>query len=205
MKIMNIFVSSIFLSLAAFQVSCLAAHQTKEASSTVLPIYTYKIDSVNLQYEDSFLGGTITLDNGYILKIVDYKSRDDNAMTSWQSGDALWLDAESRDNQIVMVVSNEQNKDKYKAQPYVIFDLLESSNKGPKVVNVTHDGQYVKLSDGSVWQFGWWNKLSTKHWTPDQRVLVQGHGEKNEYKFINVDVTPDFINYDKATGSYVVQ
>jgi hypothetical protein len=219
MKYINTLVSSIFLSLVALETSGFAAHQATECCrnangitreskanpNAVLPVYSHRIDSINLKYENSLLGGTITLDNGYVLKIVDYKTRDDNAMTLWQQGDDLWFEAESNDNQLVMAVTNQQDKDKYKAQPYVIFDLLDSSNKGPKVVNVSQDGEYVKLSDGTVWQFGWWNKLSTKHWAAGQRVIVQGHGDKNDYRFINVDMTPDFINYDKASGSYVLQ
>lgn len=157
-------------------------------NSTKLPIYQNVINQIELGYEDTQLTGTIELQNGCKMQIVDYKTRDDNVIKTWHAGEVVAFDAHIIDDALILTAKKLNGPEETKAvEPYVIFDFLNSTDHTLKVVEVNDNGKYVRLSDNSVWEFSWYNRFSSKHWKAGERVLVNGKGDKNSYEFINLD------------------
>lgn len=193
--------SSVLLLLVTCQaapVSASCMHSTKHN----LPCYQNVITDISLGYEDAMLAGTIVINDGEILRVLDYKTRDDNVMKTWKKGDVLSLDAHVKDDGLVLVAKRLNTPNPDEVKPYVIFDVVESQKTGLKIVEVNEHGEYIKLSDDSVWKFGWYSGLSTKTWKLGERVLVEGQGDSNSYSFINLDA-PIAKNAASATATFV--
>lgn len=200
MRNINLFVLNVFALLVCQFSQAFCANNT-----VPLPFYDTRIASINLGYDKALLNGRIQIDNGYIFRIVDYKERDDNVLLTWQKGDRIVLVPHTKGSQLFLSIQNAQRigkKDKTAVEPYVIFDALETPDSGLKIVEITHNGKFVKLSDNTVWEFSWYYQLSTKHWEIGNRVLIQGDGKANSYSFINFDVAPAKNSYE-ATGTFV--
>ncbi len=184
--------------LAVSQFSSLQAD-----NSTKLPVYQNIIQDVSLGYEDTLLAGTIKLDNDLVMHIVDYKTRDDNVMNTWHKGDVVSVHGQLKDEMLLLSVKRIEGPDRDKVEPYAIFDVTTSDNANLKIVEINDDGKFVKLNDGSVWEFSWYNRFSTGKWKTGQHVIVGGQGKTNCYDFINLDA-PISLNVFSATGSFVV-
>ena len=91
-----------------------------------LPVYVNSIDEMKLKYDGSFLGGHIKLDNGYVLRIIDYDNRDDNVISTWESGDIVYFKTVKCSDELVLGVHNIQGNNKDQVEPYVLFDLLQT-------------------------------------------------------------------------------
>jgi hypothetical protein len=89
-------------------------------------------------------------------------------------------------------------------EPYVICDVVNSSRPGLMIEEIIEEGRFVKLNDGSLWEFtsGWFSSLPTASWKVGERVMVSGPGDTNSYNFINVDA-PIAEDVASATGSFV--
>ena len=196
MNSLKTFISSLLLLL----VVCQAANAN---TSTTLPVYVNIIADTSIGYENDMLTGTIQLENGCIMRIVDYKTRDDNVMKTWHAGDAVAFKAHVYNEALILSVKRISGPNENRVEPYVIFDVINSSKGSLKIVEINDEGQFVKLSDNSVWEFSWFNRLSSKHWKLGERVLVNGNGDKNSYDFINLDA-PVTKNVASANASFVV-
>lgn len=183
---------------------------TELAATTDLPVYSNVIEYIHREYnEKNQLDAKIRLDNGAVLNVVDFDHRDDNVLMTWSPGDRLSFSTTTREGQLLLKVENKGNAEeiggrkKDEVVPYVIYDLIASSRSGLKIEEVREDGKFVKLNNDSVWEFGFFNRFSTKNWEPGQRVLLEGNGRHNHYHFINVDSQPTLSAYE-AKGSFVI-
>ena len=180
--------------------------QTSQAQATQesrLPVYQNLIADISLGIEDSMLAGDLTLDNGLVLHIVDYKTRDDNVMKTWSAGDVVSLNSEIKGDQLLLTAKR-LNQENDSVEVIAILDVTREPIKGLRIVEVTDGGKFVKLSDGSVWAFSWLHKhYTTSKWHAAEHVIVQGDGQANGYDFINVDA-PIQDNAHHAKGSFVV-
>jgi hypothetical protein len=176
-----------------------------EDSKAVLPVYQQSISNISLGYDKGFLGGDITLSNGLVMHINDYKYRDDNLITDWAKGNTVRFTAHSNNEALVMSVKRLKKSDDEKVEPYVVFDVLSTpKDAGLKIVDIRDGGKYIKLSDDSIWDFSWYNTFSTKHWKSGERVIVSGPDEgSNSYNFINLDA-PVQKNVMSASASAVM-
>lgn len=206
MKNLKAIVSSLSLLLAVCHFSPVQATTSIEqvAKSTALPVYQNVIQDISLSYEDSMLVGTIKLDSNLILRIVDYRTRDDNVMNTWSRGDVVTFKGHIRNEALVLSVKRVNRPNEEKVEAYTIFDLTESSESGLRISEVNDHGKFVKLSDGSIWDFSWYNRLATKKWKSGERVIVGGQGKTNSYNFVNLD-SPISNNVHSASGSFVAQ
>jgi len=186
-------------SLLLIMVACGTAQAD---NSTNLPVYQNIINEINVGYEDTQLTGTIELENGCVMQIVDYKTRDDNVMKKWHAGEVVAFDAHIMDDALILSAKKIHGPDENKVEPYVIFDFTNTPTHALRVVEINDHGKFVKLSDNSVWEFSWFNRFSTKHWTGGERVLVNGNGDKNSYEFINLDA-PVAKKVASATGQFI--
>lgn len=196
MKLFKMFFSSLLI-LAA--VHCGFAH-ADQADTDNLPVYKVHIKDIKLNYSGRMLSGPIFLDNGVVVLAVDYNNRDDVTLNNWRRGDAVELSAHVKDNLYItlkrMDVENEA------LEVIGIYDTAHPPKDGLVIIEITDNGHFIKLSDGSVWQFGVWNRLNTKHWNLGDHVIVEGLGLKNSYKFINLSA-PLSANVTTATASFV--
>ncbi|MBA3239047.1 MAG: hypothetical protein H0T62_11965 [Parachlamydiaceae bacterium] len=206
MKNLKAIISSLPLLLAVCQFSPVQATNPTEqvAKSTALPVYKNVIQDISLSYEDSLLVGSIKLSNDLILRIVDYKTRDDNVMNTWRKGDVVTFTAHLADEALVLSVKRVARSHKEKVEAYAIFDVTASPDSGLKITEVNDEGKFVKLNDGSIWDFSWYNRLSTKKWKAGERVIVSGRGKTNSYEFVNLDA-PLSQKVFSASGSFIVQ
>lgn len=190
----------LFSGLLFLMVICHFGH-AQAGNHTELPVYQNTIANISLGYKDAMLGGTIKLNNGLLLRIVDYNNRDDNVMVKWQAGDIVTLKAQIKDEVLIISAKrlNEQNPE---VELYLIFDVTQGTKSALRIVEINEEGRFVKLNDNSVWEFSWYNHLSTKKWQTGQHVVVQGQGDKNSYDFINLDA-PIALNVASATASFV--
>lgn len=201
-----LFVSCPFISIQATYIPrSESTHKAKSeiANKTVLPIYQNSIKEITLSYEGTMLIGMIKLNNDLVLRIVDYKTRDDSVLNNWHAGDVVAFKASMKDDVLILSFSRVFGPDKGMVEPYVIFDATKSPQSGLMIAEINEDGKFVKLNDHSVWEFSWYNRLSSKYWNVGERVIVCGQGDKNCYDFINVD-TPVAKNSSSATASFVV-
>lgn len=198
MNVLKTLFSSLLLLVVACQFSSAEA-----ATNTPLPIYQNVISDISLGYEGALLGGTIKINDGAILHIKDYKNRDDNIMKTWHKGDIVAFDVESVDESLILSIKRLTGCKDEAVEPYVIFDVVDSPNKGLNIVEIQNNGEFVRLNDNTVWEFGFFNRFKTKKWSVGERVIVQGDGSKNNYQFINLDVPASKIAAS-ATGSFVV-
>ncbi|MBA3602721.1 MAG: hypothetical protein H0W50_03595 [Parachlamydiaceae bacterium] len=198
MKIFNKIFSGVLMLLAVSQFSTVQAD-----NSTKLPVYQNVIQDVSLGYEDTLLAGTIKLDNDLVMHIVDYKTRDDNVMNTWHKGDVVAVHGQLKDEMLLLSVKRIEGPNQDKVEPYAIFDVTTSDNANLKIVEINDGGKFVKLNDGSVWEFSWYNRFSTGKWKAGQHVIVGGQGKTNSYDFINLDA-PISLNVFSATGSFIV-
>ncbi len=199
MKSLKMFFSSLLVLLSVCQVS-----QAQASNETILPVYRDVIGDISLRYEGAMLAGDITLASGLIMHINDYKIRDDNVINTWRPGDVVGFKSYLKEDAHVLSVRRIYGPDEEKVEPYVICDVITSPFSGLIIVEINDNGKFVKLNDGSVWEFGWYQRFSTKHWSAFERVLVSGDGSKNSYSFINLDA-PVQKNVAKATGTFVIQ
>lgn len=168
-----------------------------------LPVYQNIIADITLEYENTLLVGTLVLDNGDVFRISDYKERDDFLMNQWSIGDVVTIHTTSRNHQLALFAKDEQFGDD--VEPYVVLDVIATpDDAGLVIVDISSDGEFVTLSDGSIWQFNWFNRFSTSYWDIGQRVLVHGNGNKNSYAFVNLDVAP-IEDASEAYASYIPQ
>lgn len=187
----------IFVFLFTFSSTVLAQELSEK-----LPVYENAIENIELVYEGSSLAGKIVLDNGFVMRIIGYVARDDENLITWQKGDVVTFFFHS-EYKNVLAMMNLQSLEKYRCQPYVLFDLLETPLEvGLKVVEVSGEGQHLKLNDGSLWEFNWWNTMATAYWHPGQRVFVRGDGKENSYAFANIDVEGGFSRANTAVASF---
>lgn len=198
MKNLKQIFSGVLMLLAVCQFSTAQAGNSKE-----LPVYQNVIQDISLGYEGTMLAGSIKLNNDLTMRIVDYKTRDDNVMNTWHKGDAVAVKGHLRDEALVLSVKRIHGPNQNKVEPYVIFDVTGSEKSALKIVEINDEGKFVKLNDGSVWEFSWYNRLSTGKWKTGEHVIVGGQGEKNSYDFINLDA-PLSKNVFSATGSFIV-
>jgi hypothetical protein len=172
---------------------------------TSLPIYQNTIAEISLSYEGALLAGTIKLDNGLHLHVVDYETVDDNEMKTWSQGDVLLFKVETDSDKGLLLSAKKlgAHGHKTKVEPYLIFDVTKEEKSHLSIVEINDEGKFVKLSDGSVWEFSWFNRFSTKKWDIGQRVIVQGNGEKNSYEFINVSA-PTTLRVANAKATFIM-
>ncbi|MBA3239046.1 MAG: hypothetical protein H0T62_11960 [Parachlamydiaceae bacterium] len=206
MKNLKAIISSLSMLLAVCQFSPVQATNPTEqvAKSTALPVYQNIIQDISLSYEDSMLVGSIKLNSDLILRIVDYKTRDDNVMNTWSQGDVVTFTGHLQDEALVLSVRRINRPHEEKVEAYAIFDLTESPESGLRITEVNDHGKFVKLSDGSIWDFSWLNRLSTSKWRAGERVIVDGQGKTNSYNFVNLDA-PVSKKVHSACASFVVQ
>lgn len=198
MKLLKTLFSSLLLLLAVCQTSQVQA--TTEENR--LPIYQNSIANISLGYEDALLAGSIKLNNGLILRIVDYKTRDDNVMKTWAVGDVVSFKSQIKDDALILTAKR-VNHSEDEVEALLILDVTKEKAGGLQIAQITDGGKYVKLSDGSVWEFSWLNQFSTKKWNDNQHVIVQGEGKINCYEFINLDA-PVQDNVHSAKASFVI-
>jgi hypothetical protein len=191
MRTLKTFFSSLLLLLVTFQASSLYAIDDKR-----LPVYQDVITNISLDYDGAFLTGTIILNNCQILRIVDYKVRDDNVMKKWRAGDIVILKAEIKDDVLFLLIKRPCDE----VEAYTVFDGIHSPKNGLRIVEINNGGKFVKLSDHSVWEFSWFNQLSTRKWKVGEMVLVQKR-YNNAYDFINLEA-PVQKNAASATASF---
>ncbi|MBA2369399.1 MAG: hypothetical protein H0V82_10315 [Candidatus Protochlamydia sp.] len=169
-----------------------------------LPVYEEVISDISLGYNKAMLTGHIKLANGALLHLIDYKTRDDNAMNEWHAGDALVFSPYSHKEKLILAVKRVANgRLDERVEPYVIFDIAHLPKTMLTITEMREKGKFIKLSDHSVWEFSFYNTFSTEEWKVGDRVLVSGHGDKNSYNFINMDV-PLKHNVYSATASFVI-
>lgn len=161
-----------------------------------LPAYERKITSVDVQDKGS---SYISLDDGSTWEIVGYLVGKDNDVKQWRRGeevDLYWSPPKSKG---IFCINNRQSD----GQPIVLL-RSDSINSFPTIVEILKDGEYIKLSDNSLWEFSWWGKTSTKHWKYGQHVLVQGNGKRNNYSLANLDLSDDsIINLKFAHATFI--
>ena len=172
-------------------------------SEASLPVYHNAVSDISLSYEGSNLTGDIKLDNGYVVHVHDYKVREDNVMKTWVAGDILHLRSCVRDDMLILSINREGTADSEEVIAYGIFDVIESPKSGLLIEEISQNGKVFKLNDGSVWDFSWYNRLSTKVWEVGDRVLVYGNGDVDSYEFINLDA-PIHANSSSARGTFIV-
>ena len=206
MKMSKILFSSL-LFVAAFQANPAQAKEIGTTKEIVikpdhhLPVYQNTIAAISLDYEDSLLIGSIKLDNGLVLRIVDYKTRDDNVMKTWSVGDVVSFDPKVKNDTLILTMKRE-GQDTGDVEAIAILDVTKEPRAGLYVVDVTEEGKYVKLSDGSSWHFSWVYQFTTSKWKHGEHVLVQGNGKGNGYDFINLDApVQDKVHH--AKGLYI--
>ena len=86
----------------------------------------------------------------------------------------------------------------------IVFLKSETMKSFPTIVEVLNDGEYIKLSDNSLWEFSWWGKTSTKHWRNGHHVMVQGNGKRNNFSLANLDLADDsLINLKFAHAKFI--
>ena len=194
MKLFKTFFSSLLL-LAAVQCDFVQADTT-----TSLPVYKVHVADIKLAYSGKMLSGPIVLDNGTVVLAVDYNKRDDVTLNTWHHGDAVKLSAQVKENLYITLkridVENET------VEVIAVYDSANPPKGGLVITEITDNGHFIKLNDGSIWQFGLWNCLSTKHWSLGNHVIVQGLGATNSYEFINLSA-PLSANVATATASFV--
>jgi hypothetical protein len=196
-----------FSSLLLLLVVCQAAPSFAD-QPTKFPVYQNAIADIEVGYSEdtgsTLFGGTIKLDNGCLMRIVDYKTRDDNVMKTWSAGDALVFRSQVIDDALILSAKRIYRAKEETVEPYLIYDVINSSEFTLKIAEVNDDGKFVRLSDNSVWEFSWINHFSTKHWKAGERVLVNGQGEHNVYTFINLDA-PVSKNVHCAVANLITQ
>ncbi len=198
MKTFNQIFSGVLMLLAVSSFSSVQAD-----NSTKLPVYQNVIQDISLGYEDTMLAGKIKLDNDLVLHIVDYKTRDDNVMETWHKGDVVAINSHLKDRMLILSVKKVSGPNRNKVEPYAIFDLTASDHHKLKIVEINNEGKFVRLNDGSVWEFSWFNRFSTGKWKAGEHVIVSGNGDINSYDFINLDA-PISLHVFSATGSFIV-
>ncbi len=199
MKAIKKIFSIVLLLVAACQFQ-----QALAAEHPGLPVYQDVISQLSLEYNEAMLNGDISLQGGALMHIIDYKTRDDNAMNEWRAGDVIvFQPAVTKDKLILTANRIVEGKVDDAVEPYVIFDNINSPKSSLQISEVRDSGRFIKLSDDSVWEFGFYNQFSTQNWSVGERVLVSGNGDKNSYHFINLDV-PVKQYSPTATASFVV-
>ncbi|MBA3815501.1 MAG: hypothetical protein H0X29_03085 [Parachlamydiaceae bacterium] len=198
MKTLKNFFSTLVLMLVVCQVGQINASQPSP-----LPIYQNVISDISLGYDCALLTGTIKLVGGQIFHIKDYKKRDDNLIKTWKRLDVISFEAKIVDEALLLIATPLNVPKEDIVEPYLVFDVLESHSKGLKIVEIQNDGEFVKLSDNSVWEFSFYNQFSTKKWSVGEHVIVQGQGEVNHYDFINLDIILA-KKATSATGAFVI-
>ncbi|HEV8051980.1 MAG TPA: hypothetical protein VGP47_05750 [Parachlamydiaceae bacterium] len=201
MKILRTVFSSLLLLTAVCQFAPAVSHA--EATVVSLPNYQNMITDVQFEYEGSMLGGVIKINDNLVLRIKDYKNRDDNVMKTWHPGDFVSLESQKTDDTLILTVKRINGAHGESVVAYTVFDVLDSTYKGLQIIEIKDNGEYVRLNDNTVWQFGFYNRFSTKKWSVGERVVIQGTGEKNSYGFINLDA-PITKNVSAAEASFVV-
>ena len=200
MKNIKMMAFTLLLALFTVQVPQVQAANTKGT----LPVYQEVISDISLGYNKAMLNGQIKLANGAILHIIDYKTRDDNALNEWRAGDPVVFSPHSHKEKLILAVKRVVNdRVDERVEPYVIFDVINSPKTTLTISEIREKGKFIKLSDNSVWEFSFYNTFSTEDWKVGERVLVSGRGDKNSYSFINLDV-PLKHNVYSATASFVV-
>ena len=201
MKNIKNMILTLFLVLSAVEIPHVQATASHAGS---LPVYQKVISEISLRYDNAMLNGTITLNDGAVLRIIDYKTRDDNAMSNWHAGDAVVFNSHANKEKLILEVKRvvDGHVDEG-VEPYVIFDIINSPRTMLTISEIREKGKFIKLSDNSVWEFSFYNCFSTEDWNVGERVLVSGRGDKNSYNFINLDV-PLKHNVYSATASFVV-
>jgi hypothetical protein len=198
----NIKLMGLTLLLTVFAVQL--SHAQSGNETPFLPTYREVISEIDLGYKDGMLGGRIKLVSGAILNIIDYKTRNDTGMSKWQAGDAIAFTPHANKEKLILAVNrlfyaSFENE----AEPYVIFDTINSPKTARAIVEINEKGKSIKLSDNSFWEFSFYNSFATEEWSVGERVLVSGPEDKNSYTLINLDV-PLKHNVYSATGSLVI-
>lgn len=184
---------------ALFVLLCLAPalHATK--SEEGLPVYKRTFSQLVMGQDDEQSVKHICLDDGSYWEVLGYLAGKDGDLKKWQEGDTiqvLWSPPKSKG---VFWIGNSQRS----GQPIVSLES-KSLKFFPTIDEVHQDGSYVKLSDGTLWQFNWWARSATKNWEAGQHVMVQGKGKNNKYSLINLDMHEDsFFQSKFANGSFV--
>lgn len=195
--------SGILLLLVVFQFNQVQAIQ----NAPPLPIYEDVIEDIALKLnEKGTLLGRIRLSSGLVLQICDYQSHEDaNTMKTWQAGDRLKFDDHISGGKLFLGAQR-LGKEGEKVEPLLIVDPTVQGRPGLIIDEIGPEGEYVKLSDHSVWKFGMFYAYVTRHWKPGERVLVHGgHSKNNRYEFINIDVAPIERLHVSAKGEFVMQ
>lgn len=200
MKNIKALFSVLLLLLATFQF-----HEV-QASNNIksFPVYQEVISEISLGYNGAMLNGDIKLGSGGVFHIIDYKIRDDNAMNQWRVGDPVTFEAHVHKGKLILTIKRLINGHfDGKAEPYVVFDNINSPKNCLTIVEIRDGGQFVKLSDNSIWHFSFYNRYSTEDWKVGERVLVSGNGKTANYFVINLDV-PVKHSVHSAVGTFVV-
>lgn len=155
------------------------------------PVYRNTIADVSINYEGALLAGTITLDNGVVLRIVDYKSRDDNEIKTWASGDLLRFKSKVDGEKGHLLSAKKINSNREEAvEPYLVYDVMDSDSKLCLTVKeINEAGKFIRLSDDTIWEFGYFAQFSTKYWKVGDHLLVQSSPNNKSYDFINLNVS----------------
>jgi hypothetical protein len=184
-------------------VACANTSREHVENKTDLPAYHNSIADISLDYNGAMLTGSIKLDNGALLHIIDYKSRDDSQITTWRPGDLLTFQAEADSERGLLLSAKRIGGHGETVEPYFIFDVMETQNC-LSIAEINEEGKYIKLNDNSVWDFSWFNRFATKHWKVGEFVLVQHCGEKNHYHFINLSA-PVSLKASSANALFTIK
>lgn len=170
----------------------------KSKPSQTLPAYERKVSAVDIQDKENG-NSTIQLDDGSAWEIVGYLLGNEKDARMWKAGDEVdfyWSPPKSRG---IFCLNNRQRD----GQPIVLLKS-ETMKSFPTISEVLNDGEYIKLSDGSLWEFSWWGKTSTKHWKDGHHIIVQGNGKKNNYSLANLNLSDDsLINIKFAHAKFI--
>ncbi len=169
------------------------------------PAYHNTIADISIDYEGALLAGTIRLDNGVVLRIVDYKSRDDNEMKTWGPGDVLRFESRVLGEKGLLLSAKKINGNREGVvEPYLVYDVIDGDSKTCLTIKeINEEGKYIKLSDETVWGFGYFAQFSTKYWKVGEHVLIQGSRADKSYDFINLNVST-LHNASNATAEFAM-
>ncbi|MBA2369397.1 MAG: hypothetical protein H0V82_10305 [Candidatus Protochlamydia sp.] len=198
----NIKAGMLILALAACTIQLTRLHAGNETA--LLPPYQEVISDIALEYNEGMLNGRIKLVSGAILNIIDYKTRDDTSMSKWRAGDALAFTPHVQKEKLIMAVNRLfYERVENEAEPYVIFDSINSPKTARAIIEINDKGKSIQLSDNSRWDFSFYNSFTTEEWSVGERVLVNGPNDNNSYTLINLDVPLKHSVYS-AIGSFVM-
>lgn len=160
---------------------------------TSLPVFNRTLKAIVTE-ENSEMGSCILLDDGSAWVVKGFAHGSMKDLKTWAKGDRIVFNWYSKNKDGYYIA---YNLEKY-GHPKVLIDP-QTVNNFPYVTEVFEGGNFVKLSDNSVWNVTWWGRGSTKKWKKGHHIFVQGDGYSNNYVLINLDISGEtFHDYKTA-------